>query len=356
MGIGTILIGFLTSLAISFFAIPSIVKVARNKGLYGIPRDGKPKKTPTLGGLAIFAGILIPFNFFIGRENLPVLPFLTAGSIIFFFIGIKDDILVIAPWWKLLGQLIVALGIVMAGQLQLSEPARIIGIDHGGIILNSIFSLLVIVYIINAFNLIDGIDGLAAGIGMLSSLLFGIVFYQTGEQAWSLLAATVFGSLAGFSWYNVFSRKKRILMGDTGSLIIGFLIALMAVRLTGLDTGTPGTALQAVLQNPYAFVFAALCIPLVDLLRVVLIRMIRGRSPLRPDRKHIHYRLIDTGLTHLQSTAILLGMNLTMILLFFVLKEIAAIWFMLMILVLLGLVFTIPERILRKQNKSGIKP
>jgi UDP-N-acetylmuramyl pentapeptide phosphotransferase/UDP-N-acetylglucosamine-1-phosphate transferase len=309
---GGIILGFLTSLAISILAIPSIVTVARSKNLYDKPQGRKPrrKELPTLGGLAIFAGTIISLALFSDVSQFPELPYIIAGSVILFFIGIKDDILIIAPWWKLLGQVLAAMIISIMAGLQITSLKMLPGMSESGHAMTILITILVIVIIINSFNLIDGIDGLASGIGIFSSMILGWIFIQSGLVYYALLSFVLCGSLLGFFYYNVFSRKKKILMGDTGSLMLGFISAILVVRFTGLeDPSLPGV----LISSPQSLALAILIVPLADMIKVVLTRIRLGKSPFKPDRQHIHYRLIDLGLNHLQATAILLLINVVMV-------------------------------------------
>jgi len=335
--------GFITSLAISLIAIPSIVKVARGRGLFGVPRgkDQKSRKIPTLGGLAIFAGIIISLNLYVDIAVFPELPFLTAGALLLFFIGIKDDILIIAPWWKLIGQILVALVIAVPGGLRIHDPGGFVGLGPTGEIAETIITVLVIVIIINSYNFIDGIDGLASGIGLYSSLIFGFVFYSAGLYTWVLIAAIYFGSLAGFAWFNILGSKNKIYMGDTGSLLLGFILSLMLIRFLNIKELY---LFKLQIHSPLAFLLAILIVPLFDILRVVLVRSFRLRSPLRPDRQHIHYRMIDAGLTHLQASGILMAISLIFSATILALQELGEIPLILLLLVLSAILSFIPCR------------
>ncbi|KPL21425.1 MAG: hypothetical protein AMS23_09345 [Bacteroides sp. SM1_62] len=200
MQFGGIILGFLTSLAISLLAIPSIVTVARNKKLYDKPqgRKSRRREVPILGGLAIFAGTIISLALFSDVYQFPELPYIIAGSVILFFIGIKDDILIIAPWWKLSGQVLAAMIVSIMAGLQIKSPNMLPGINEPGHAMAILITVLVIVFMINSFNLIDGIDGLASGIGICSSLLLGWIFIQSGLVYYALLSFIFCGSLLGF--------------------------------------------------------------------------------------------------------------------------------------------------------------
>jgi UDP-N-acetylmuramyl pentapeptide phosphotransferase/UDP-N-acetylglucosamine-1-phosphate transferase len=202
--------------------------------------------------------------------------------------------------------------------------------------------------VLNGFNLIDGIDGLAAAAGMLSSLVFGIVFYQEGLWMWALMGVILCGSLAGFAWFNVFGSRNKILMGDTGSLLCGFILALLTVRF--LDLENPAVW-KWELQSPMAFALAVLIVPVFDTLRIIIIRLFRGQSPLHPDRRHIHYRMTDAGLTHLQTTGILVGINATMIILSLVLQRVGEIKLILLLLILSSGLSVLPGYYIRKRKQ-----
>ena len=346
-----ILIGFLISFVICIIAIPSIIKVAISKGLYGINRKKTEKRqnVPTLGGLAIFAGILVSLNLFTDFYSFPELPYITAGAIGLFFIGLKDDILVTAPWWKLLGQILAALVICIPGGLRIQAPGSLLGLAGGGENLEVLITVLLIITIINSYNLIDGIDGLAAGIGMLSSIVFGIIFYRDGLTSWALMSAAIVGSLMGFLWYNVFSRRKKIYMGDTGSLLLGFLLSIMSVRFLNIQK-PHGLFIE--IQTPLALVLAVFIIPLFDTLRIIIVRIVQGHSPFRPDRQHIHYRMVDLNLSHRMVTGILTGLNFVMIILVVALQDLGEL-ILIGLLVLMTLILSTIPTLVSKRKRSN---
>jgi UDP-GlcNAc:undecaprenyl-phosphate GlcNAc-1-phosphate transferase len=318
---GGIIFGFLTSLVITTMAIPSIVTVARSKNLYDKPQGRKPrrKEVPTLGGLAIFAGTVISLTLFCHVSQFPELPYFIAGAMVLFFIGIKDDILIIAPWWKLSGQVLAAMIISLPAGIQVNFPEIIPGLGSAGHVLSAVITILLIVCFINGFNLIDGIDGLASGIGMISSGLLAWIFLLSGFREYALLSTVLLGSLLGFFYFNVFSRKKKILMGDTGSLMVGYVSSILVLRFLGLEK----PALAGIqISSPQSLALAIFIVPLADMVRVAGIRVWRGKSPFKPDRLHIHYRLIDNGLKHWQVTVVLLFFNVLIILCALILQDI----------------------------------
>jgi UDP-N-acetylmuramyl pentapeptide phosphotransferase/UDP-N-acetylglucosamine-1-phosphate transferase len=291
----------------------------------------------------------LPSSPFSDSTSLPVLPYLTSGALVLFFIGIKDDILVTAPWWKLLGQVLAALIVALPGELLVGGQDYFFGIGTENTGTQVLLSVLIVVVVINSVNLIDGIDGLASGIGILASIVFGLVFLDGGLTPWVLVAAVLCGSLAGFTWYNVFSRKKKIYMGDTGSMILGFLLALMVLRIFNMEKHM---VLNMQVYSPPGFILAVLIIPLFDILRIIALRVIQGRSPFRPDRQHIHYRLVDAGATHLQATAILLVVNIFMIFLLYLLQGCGEIPSILILLLISTGLSAVPGYILKKRTRK----
>ncbi len=291
-----IFLGALTSFIIVFISIPSIIKVARLKHLFDFPEERKAHKTeqPTLGGLAIFAGVIFSFSFWTAEMYFPVRQYVIAAMVILFFIGIKDDIIIISPFKKLIGQILAAFIVVYFGELRLTSLHGVFGIyalpDWLSIAV-TIFSILVI---INSINFIDGIDGLAAGISIIACAVFGIFLYYYGEYVLSLLAFSLLSALLAFLKYN-FSPAK-IFMGDTGSLIVGFVLSILCIRFVEINK----SATAAFITSGFSPVLAisVLIVPLSDMLRIFCLRLYSGKSPFAPDRNHIHHRLLDLGMNH----------------------------------------------------------
>ncbi len=346
-----IILSLFTAFIITFVAIPTIVTVANKKNLYDEPNIRNVHKTriPTLGGFAIFAGVTLSFTLFWEASGIYEMSYIIAGIIILFIIGLKDDVLVIAPKWKLLGQIFVALIVIVLADIRITGFHGFVGINDIGYIPSILFTIFIIVVIMNGFNLIDGIDGLASGIGILTSITFGMMFYLEYQNQYTLLAAGLTGSLIAFFYFNVFSKKQKIFMGDTGSLILGFLQAIMAIQILEFELSS-STALH--FGSTPALAIGILCIPMFDTLRVFCIRIIRGRSPFSCDKQHIHHKLIDLGLSHIQSTGILLIANIFFIILVFTLQRLGVIRLILLMLVLASILSTIPVLLVRQKRKK----
>jgi len=267
----------------------------------------------------MFAGTLLsyalwfPFDDITEYQPLVVsiyeFKYLVASMLILFFIGVKDDIIGTAPVKKLMGHMVVAFILVMMGDIRVTSMHGIMGIYDIAPWASILFSVFIYIVIVNAFNLIDGVDGLAAGIGLISTIMFGIWFSFVGNISLSMLAFVLAGSLLGFLIFN-FSPAK-IFMGDSGSLTLGVIMSVLAIRAIETDTALLPENFQYI--SPPIFALAVLSYPLMDTLRVFVYRTIRGLSPFQADNNHIHHKLISTGLSHSKTVIILYLYNISFV-------------------------------------------
>jgi UDP-N-acetylmuramyl pentapeptide phosphotransferase/UDP-N-acetylglucosamine-1-phosphate transferase len=324
--------GFATG--ITFFLIPSIVKMSAAKSLYALPneRTSHFKEVPNLGGIAIFIGLFISYLLFLIPSPEFRFQFIMAGSMIIFFVGFKDDISGITPFKKFFGQLVAAWIVISFGRMRLTDLHGFFGITVMDPALIYMVTIVAVLGITNCFNLTDGIDGLCAGLGITASLTFGAWFYYTGDYNWLILCIALCGSLVSFSYYNIFGRTNKIFMGDTGSLILGFMISLIVIRF---NETTSNPASPFFLQAGPAVAIGIIMIPLFDTLRVMATRLLNGKSPFMPDKTHIHHYFLDLGFTHLQSTLILIAVSIGFIAISFSLKH-RSVFLLLCILLALG--------------------
>ena len=280
---------------ITFFSIPVIIEVAKNKKLFDEPGERKVHKDviPTLGGLGIFAGFIIATLLGVPLSQTSVLQYFFAAIMIIFFMGIKDDILILTASKKFVGQLIAAGILIKFGGVEITNMYGFLGIYAIPPTASFLLTLFTVVVITNSFNLIDGVDGLAGSLGLLTSVVFGIYFYATDQILYSVMALSLAGSLVAFLIYNF--HPARIFMGDTGSLLIGLLNSIFVIKFISVASN-PASALP--LTSAPALGFAVLLVPLFDTLRVVSHRILNRRSPFVPDRNHIHHFLLDLGLNH----------------------------------------------------------
>ncbi len=348
----TLLINFIAAFVVSFLSVKPIVEISHAKGLTDIPNDRTSHKKPTatLGGIAIFIGFIFAALLFPPFGTLMEMRYIVAGVLLMFFVGIKDDIFVIAPWSKLGSQIVAAIIIIDFANIRLSSLHGFLGITDLNYYWSLYLTIFVVIVIVNAFNLIDGIDGLAAGIGILCSFTFGFWFYNTEQFEFAFLTAALAGSLVGFLWFNLFSQKNKIFMGDTGSLILGFLIAVFAIQFNQSNLEIKG--FYHISASP-AVSFSILIIPLFDTVRVFVIRIARKQSPFKADRTHMHHKLLDLGFSHAQAMMILVFVNIVFIVLAFLLQNIGIINLMLVIFVLSLILSYIPFYLIRKRNKKS---
>ncbi len=303
-----VLLSVATSFTITFLAIPVIITVAERKKLFDIPDERKVHNTPipSLAGLGIFAGFIIACLLAVQFQTSSEFQYYLAAAVVIFFLGLKDDILVISPVKKFIGQVLAAFLIIYKGGIQIKSMHGFLGITGQ---LPEMFSLILtyftVIVIINSFNLIDGIDGLAGSLGLMATLTFGVYFLQINMVAYSVLAFSLAGGLIAFLIFNF--HPAKVFMGDTGSMLIGLINAILVIKFISVaDAANANFSIEA---SP-AIGFAILMIPLLDTLRVFGIRMIHRRSPFSPDRNHIHHLLLDKGLSHRAITLVLVGINI----------------------------------------------
>lgn len=302
----------ITAWSIAYLTIPLLIRVLRRKQLLDIPdeRASHDKPTPTLGGISIFIGLLSTMLVWlfpsIGLKTIG----LGAGGILLFLTGIVDDLLDIPALKKLVAQIIAAMIVAFVG-IRFYSLYGFFGIYDLPLIAQYIITIIVIVGVTNAFNLLDGINGLAGGIGLISFFFLGLALKLNGDQELPVIAFTVIGAILAFLHYN-FRKKAAIFMGDTGSLILGFLLVVLGIEVFNLAK-TPTLLSASQLINPQTLAFAALFLPVIDALRVFASRLAKGNSPFDPDKTHIHHVLLDLNCSHIQASMILWATHLSII-------------------------------------------
>jgi UDP-GlcNAc:undecaprenyl-phosphate/decaprenyl-phosphate GlcNAc-1-phosphate transferase len=299
---GLVLLASLVSFIVAFTSIPVVIKIADAKKLFDLPDERKIHFTPipSLGGIGIFAALMLSVSTMVSFSENPSLQYFLGASIIIFFLGLKDDILLISPMKKFAGQLIAAFLLVYPGNFQLTSLHGFLGLTELTPVFSMLFSYITILVVVNAFNLIDGVDGLAGSLGMISTLFFGMVFAIEKDFSFAILSFSMAASLLAFLSYNY--SPAKIFMGDTGSLLLGLVNAVLVIRFIN-TASLPGTVLQ--FSAAPAIGFAALFVPLMDTFRVTVLRVYWGRSPFDPDVNHIHHLLMKRGLSHMQITGLL---------------------------------------------------
>ena len=357
-----IFLTFLAAVALSAYSIPIIVRISIVKKLTSVPnhRTSHTSTIPTIGGLALFSTILVVslssinisgFSFLKGSTTMPALPGIIAGMTILFFIGMKDDLLGLGWKKKLTGQAIAMLILSIIGDQRITNMQGLLGVGELTYLVSLGLTLLVGLALINAFNLIDGIDGLASGIAIIASFTFGLNFFIAGDKEYAVLCAIIIGSLLPFFYYNVWGTKNKLFMGDTGSLILGFLMTALAIRFNKLFF-VPGGNLS---QSAAALSIGILFIPLFDTVRVFTLRILDGRSPFKADKRHIHHLLLKLGFTHIKSTLIIAAVNVLFIILAFSLASLGKTKLIIILICTALILVYIPYNILKKRGKATVK-
>lgn len=303
------IIAFFISLVLAGIIIPQILLIAFRKKLFDEIDERKIHKgvVPRLGGIAFFPSILFSFSIVIGfvlkSLGLTDISFTFNGIVPFFFmicavmlmflVGIADDLIGVRYMAKFVVQIIASILIVCSGSY--------IDNFYGFLWIHDIYpwigwiaTAFMVVFVVNAINLIDGIDGLASGLSTVAFIFYSIIFYFAGEYAYSILAAAGAGTLLPFFYYNVFGqvdKQKKIFMGDTGALTTGMLLIFCAIEMLHL-----GSVPVSMDYNPVILGISPLIIPLFDVVRVYLHRVLRHQNPFLPDKSHIHHKLLALGL------------------------------------------------------------
>ncbi len=291
----TSLFAFILALAVSFAITPGVKMLAIKIKAVDVPKDERRMhKTPIprAGGLAIFAGFLASTLFF-GRMGVQLRSILL-GALLIIVLGVIDDVVSLKPWIKFLGQIIAAMIPVLNGVLvqRFTNP-----FSHSGYLELGAWAIPVtvlwIVGITNAVNLIDGLDGLACGVSTIATVTMFVIAILYSESQIALLMAALAGACIGFLPYNM--NPAKIFMGDTGAMFLGYILAVTSVQ--GLFK------FYAVIS--FAVPFIVLSLPIFDTTFAIVRRLAHGQSPLHADRGHVHHRLIDLGFDQKQSVAIL---------------------------------------------------
>lgn len=315
----------ITGAMISYMAIPPIVRIAKAKSLVVLPngRTSHRGAIPMLGGIAIFAGLVMGTSLFV-RDGYPTeYQYFIPAFLVIFFLGLKDDILVISWTTRLAGQIIAAFLVVVMAQVRITTFHGMFDIHEIPAWASYSFSIFVFVALVNAYNLIDGIDGLASGLGMLAAGVFGVWLMVLGHERYGVLAFALLGGLIPFYIFNVFGTTNKLFMGDSGSTLMGAVFAILAMKI--LCCEMPYGAAMNYNALP-AMVMAVMVIPITDTLRIFTFRIIKGKSPFAADRNHFHHYLLRLGLSHYQASTAIALLNIAMIAFAWMLKDIAARW------------------------------
>ncbi|MET6989547.1 glycosyltransferase family 4 protein [Sediminicola arcticus] len=359
---------FIGAFLLTYLTIPKIIGVVEHKRLMDDPnkRSSHLNKTPTLGGVAFFYTLIFALFFIKGYSISNEAMYIIPGITILFIVGLKDDLVVLSAGTKLIAQIVAVTFILtndsfiiysLNGFLNIYEIPHYLYLGIAGFMM---------ITIINSYNLIDGIDGLASVVGIVIMVIFTTIFYLTQEYFYALLAISLNSSLMAFLGFNISSNRK-IFMGDTGSLIVGFIISILTLKFLALKPDSY-IELPFLLENAPLIAISILIVPLFDTARVFAIRLANKKSPFSPDRNHTHHVLIDYwGLSHKQASFIIGCFNLIFVMLFIVLgskaKNTGMVIMLVSVVVFLAYIFfkynynfsTLKQKIILKRKVDKIK-
>lgn len=316
-----IITAFISAMVLSYFILPRIILISYKKNLFDEIDERKvhTKQIPRLGGVSFPLIIILTLLFVTGISyaygDINVLQntintflefcFLICGMMLLFMIGIADDLIGVGPRSKLAAQIVAASFFPISG-LYISDLGGLFNIYEVSPWVGIPLTIFLVVYITNAINLIDGIDGLASGIAGIALTVAGIFFLIEGAWIYALLSFTVLGLLIPFFYFNVFGnpdRYQKLFMGDTGSLTLGYVISFLMIHFCTRIPGTEAVADKSVI----VVTFATMIVPCFDVIRVVLVRLRNKKSPFEPDRNHIHHKLLLTDCTPRMSMIMILS-------------------------------------------------
>ena len=305
------LTSFVTGGIVSYLFYSPLLYLAKQFGWYDKPGERKlhSHKVPTIGGIGFFFGWLVSLLILFKFWEVKGFQFFLLGAVIIVSMGIKDDISILDFKKKFLGQILAAIIVVMLGDFRIESFYGILGINDLPYWASVVFTIFVFLLIINGYNLIDGIDGLAASIGILSSVVFGLWFLGTNmSNQYYLVAFALAGALVAFLKFNI--SPAKMFMGDTGSMLLGFVGAFLSVVLIMYHNET--SSICNVPSNPVLAV-SIVFLPLYETTRSFFTRLFSGKSPFKADNNHLHHLLLRQGLSHTQATIILVLFSITVI-------------------------------------------
>ncbi len=340
-----------STFSFAWFALPTLIKISTDGNFFDKPDHIRKVHTtdkPNIGGIAIFLSFLFGCILFLKATAIEYSNFLLGASMIIFSMGVRDDFMGLNAYKKMILQVLAASLVVVFAEVRITSFYGLFGVFELSYWVSIPFSVFVIIVITNAFNLIDGIDALAASIGIVITLAFGVLFFDMQQLGWARIAIALCGALLGFLPYN--KEPSKIFMGDTGAYIIGFIIAILTIQFIELNKFDNFLNPEPFIKSSPAVGIGFLFVPLFDTLRAFILRISQGKSPLFADRQHIHHFLLDRGWSHTKIALFMSGMSLFFIGLCLALQGIGS-FYLITLLVAVGLILHFTIRILSPSSK-----
>lgn len=314
------LLATLTAFSVGFLITPIVISVLKKAQIGDVPGGRKIHKkfTPSMGGIGFVLATFVALSIWGWQFPVPDIRYLLGAIALMFFVGLRDDMVELKAKHKLMGQFVAVLLVVVAGDIRIKDFHGFLGLYEIPDLISYVFSSFVLLALTNAFNLIDGLDGLAGTIASISLSLLGGWFYIQGLESFAVLSFTLLGSVLAFMIFNW--HPAKIFMGDTGSLTLGFALGSLVVAFMEHNAALPnGTFLK--LEPSFTAGVVLMIYPLYDMARVFTKRISQGRHPMTADKSHIHHFLMRMGLKH-NEVALTLGLlQLILILIVFILGD-----------------------------------
>jgi len=285
-----------------------------------VGRSAHSTETPSFGGVAFYITLIMVLALIQSLRLNYVGGHLVGAITILFMVGLKDDLVISTARVKLFGQMAAACFLVFSPEMHLSTLNGFLGIYEIPEILGLFLTGFLIIALINAYNLIDGIDGLAALVGIVVSMTYAVVFYIYDIPYYLLISVSLGGILTAFLRFNYSRGERKIFMGDSGSLIVGLVLAFLSIKLLVMPPYLPMIREGFSPSNRFLFVGCILFIPVFDTLRVIILRLLKGDSPFSADKEHAHHILLDLGLSHIKAGIFLASLNILVISIFYFLS------------------------------------
>ena len=338
----------------SLFLIPKIRKLSFKLNFSDISnsRSSHQGQVASFGGVAFFLSYIFVLFFAETLDTSHVSLTLLASITIMFFTGLLDDMSNLSPKIKFFAQLVAVTFLMTKSDFRVLSLHGFMGINEIPMFISVMGSMVFLLGLINAFNLIDGIDGLTGITGIIVASFYSYMFYMLNYQFYLIISLTTIATLLAFLRFN-FSRRRKIFMGDTGSLVIGLVLGILTFKLLSLDNDAY-VSLSFNREQLPLFLIGVLFVPLLDTLRVMILRAARGVSMFKPDRNHIHHIIVDFGLSHRRASFFIGSLNsIVAVIMFFVIQTFND---LISLLVLVSIFFiAIIWLFLMNKNKSAIR-
>ena len=304
------LILMLIAFAATWVIYRPILRIARSKMLTDNPGERKLQKSPVpvLGGIAVFFGIVVGLCYFKTMLNYVSLFPMLGAMVIMLYVGTIDDVSDLSPWIRIAVETGVALLMIYGNRTTILAFDGLFGLDTIPLGVSIPLTVLMTVGVINAINMIDGIDGLVSGMMIFASACFGLIFFFSHDYSFTALSAVMIGALLQFFLHNVFGRETKMFIGDGGTMMVGTVMSAMVIELLS------GQLLLREFQPAFDFnlvclALSVLSIPVFDTLRVMTARMAKGVSPFHADNTHLHHLFLRCGFSHLGTVVMMVGLD-----------------------------------------------